>query len=237
MINPCPTIFHYPEISSFAWPIITLAALVDSINPCAIAVLLILLETLILTQGKKSAVKVGLFFILGLYLTYLAFGLGFFQALAFQKLAPYLHKIIGALALIIGLLNIKDFFFYGKGMLMEIPRSWRPKLGAVIRGATSPIGALIVGVIVTFFELPCTGGPYVFAVGYLASFKTCWQAIPILLYYNLIFVLPLLLLTGFIYFGWASVEKTEKWRTKNIKILHLLAGIIMLGLGLWLLLV
>jgi cytochrome c biogenesis protein CcdA len=238
-LEPCPTIFHLANPSSLNFSVITLAALVDSINPCAIAVLLILLETLLLTDQRKKALKIGLIFILGLYITYFIFGIGLFSALSLEKIqqfAPYLHKIIGGLAILIGLFNIKDFFFYGKGFVMEIPRAWRPQLGAILRTVTSPIGALLVGAIVTLFELPCTGGPYIFALGYLSSITTCLKAIPIILYYNLIFVLPLLILTGLLVLGFANIESAHRWREKNVRLLHLIAGIIMLGLGIWVIL-
>jgi cytochrome c biogenesis protein CcdA len=57
-------------------------------------------------------------------------------------------------------------------------------------------------------------------------------AIPVLLLYNLVFVIPLIALTLFIYFGLTNVEKASEWKEKNIKKLHLVAGIVMLALGL-----
>ncbi len=59
------------------------------------------------------------------------------------------------------------------------------------------------------------------------------QIIPLLLYYNLIFVSPLILLTILIYFGYASIEKAIDWKERNLRRLHLMAGLLMLGLGLW----
>jgi len=53
----------------------------------------------------------------------------------------------------------------------------------------------------------------------------------LLLLYNLIFVLPMLIITSAIYFGFTTTEKAEEWRTRKLKILHLIAGIIMLLLG------
>jgi cytochrome c biogenesis protein CcdA len=56
-------------------------------------------------------------------------------------------------------------------------------------------------------------------------------AIPILLFYNVFFVLPLVLITLLMYFGFASVEKMTEWKEKNLRRLHLVAGLIMLILG------
>ncbi|AKM82418.1 TPA: hypothetical protein DD449_04990 [Candidatus Berkelbacteria bacterium] len=95
-----------------------------------------------------------------------------------------------------------------------------------------PLPAFLIGFVIIFFELPCTGGPYLFTLGYLASLPK-FSLVPILIYYNLIFILPLLLIIGLVYFGYSSIEKTTQWKDKNIRILHLISGIIMLGLGLW----
>jgi cytochrome c biogenesis protein CcdA len=138
------------------------------------------------------------------------------------------------LAIVIGLFNIKDYFWYGGGgFAMEIPKKWRPKLKEMLGKATSPVSAFFIGIVVTLFELPCTGGPYLFVLGLLSQNLSWVKIIPILLYYNLVFVLPLIILSGLIYFGYSSVEGTHAWKEKNIKILHLVAGIIMITLGIW----
>jgi len=208
------------------------AALVDSINPCAIAVLLILLGALLTTGDKRKALKAGLAFTISIYIVYFLFGLGLFSALQITGLSYWFYKIIGILAILIGLANIKDYFWYGAGgFVMEIPRSWRPSLKRMLGAVTSPIGAFLMGFIVCLFELPCTGGPYIFILGLLAERATMMAAVPILLLYNIFFILPLILITLLMYFGFASVEKMTEWKEKNIRRLHLIAGLIMLALG------
>jgi len=208
------------------------AALVDSINPCAIAVLLILLGALVVSGDKKRALKAGLAFTLSIYVTYFLFGLGLFSALQISGLSFWFYKIIGILAVIIGLANIKDFFWYGGGgFVMEIPRAWRPALKKMLSSVTSPFGAFLMGFAVCLFELPCTGGPYIVILGLLAERMTMFASIPLLLMYNLFFVLPLIIITFMIYLGFANVEKTTEWKERNIRKLHLIAGLIMFILG------
>lgn len=208
------------------------AAFVDSINPCAIAVLLILLGALLASGGKKRALKAGIAFTISIYTAYFLFGLGLFSALQITGLSFWFFKITGAIAIIIGLANIKDYFWYGGGgFVMEVPRSWRPTLKKMLSSATSPFGAFLMGFAVCLFELPCTGGPYIVILGLLAERMTSLSALPLLALYNLVFVLPLLIITAAIYFGLASTEKTNEWKEKNIRKLHLIAGIIMLMLG------
>lgn len=122
------------KLSSLSLLTIIGAALADSINPCAIAVLLILLGALIASGDKKRALREGLAFTLSIYIVYFLFGLGLFSALQLSGLSFWFYKIIGILAIVIGLANIKDFFRYGAcGFVCEIPRSWRPKLKKNIR--------------------------------------------------------------------------------------------------------
>ncbi|MFH1221544.1 MAG: cytochrome c biogenesis protein CcdA [Candidatus Micrarchaeota archaeon] len=209
------------------------AALVDSINPCAFAVLLILLGTLLATGDKEKALKGGLAFTLSIYIVYFLFGLGLFSALQISGLSYWFYKLIGALAIIVGLANIKDFVWYGGGgFAMEIPRSWRPTLKKMLSAVTSPLGAFLMGFVVCLFELPCTGGPYIFILGLLAERSTMMAAIPILLLYNVFFVIPLLVIIFIMYSGLRNVGEMDEWKDKNIRELHLIAGLIMLLLGL-----
>ncbi|MBW2979448.1 hypothetical protein DRZ77_01420 [Candidatus Woesearchaeota archaeon] len=208
------------------------AALVDSINPCAIAVLLILLSTLLVTGERKRALKAGIAFTISIYIVYFLFGLGLFSALQITGLSYWFYKFIGLLAIIIGILNIKDFFKYGAGgFVMEIPKKWRPSLQRLLRSVTSPIGAFFMGFLVCLFELPCTGGPYIFVLGLLAEKTTRLMATPILLIYNLFFILPLIIITLFVFWGFTTVEKAKAWKERNIRLLHLIAGLIMVALG------
>lgn len=223
-------------ISEVSFWVITCAGLVDAINPCAIAVLLILLGGLLVfkERGKRKVLFSGLSFIAALYLAYFLLGLGLVSFLQFSGLAIIFHRLVGGLAIIVGLFNIKDFIWYGGGgFVMEIPRSWRPTMQKLLLRASSPAGAFLIGLAVTAFELPCTGGPYLFVLGLLSHSLSSVEIIPLLLYYNLIFVSPLILLTILIYLGYASVEKAIDWKERNLRLLHLLAGLLMLGLGVW----
>jgi len=68
-------------------------------------------------------------------------------------------------------------------------------------------------------------------LGLLAEKTTQLLAIPVLLLYNLFFILPLIIITLLVYFGFTNIDKATKWKDRNIRRLHLVAGIIMLILG------
>jgi len=216
-------------------PILIGASLVDAINPCAFAVLLILMTTILASGIRKRALFSGLAFSLSIFIFYFLMGLGIYSVIANIETSRIFMKIIGGIAIILGIFNLKDFFWYGKGFLMEVPISWRPKLKSLIHSITSPVGAFFIGFLVSLFLLPCTSGPYIVIIGMLGHKTTYLKAVWLLVLYNLIFVFPMIGITLGAYFG-MNIKKAEEKRTKNLRILHLIAGIIMLGMGTCLLL-
>lgn len=214
-------------------------AAVDAINPCELAVLIILL-TAILTKfpkEKNKALKLGLSFSSAIFIMYLIFGLliifGFkFLTGIIEISGSWFFKLLGAFAMVLGILNIKDAIWRGGGgFIMEVPMKWRPRMKQIIQGVISVKGAFIVGLIVSFFLTPCTAGPYFVAGGVLSTISL-FNAIPYLLLYMIVFISPMLAITLIVYFGFMTVENIGGWREKNIKRLHWLAGLILLGLGL-----
>lgn len=209
---------------------IVAGSLVDAINPCAFAVLIILMTTIITAGNQRKALLAGLAFSTSIFLSYLLMGLGIYKALSFGGASGIFFKVVGILAIILGLANLKDYFWYGKGFLMEVPLSWRPRLKSLIHSVISPSGAFLVGFAVSLFLLPCTSGPYIVILGMLAKKALDMQAVSYLILYNLIFISPMLLITLAVYKGF-DPNKAEEMRQKRLKILHLIAGVIMLGMG------
>jgi cytochrome c biogenesis protein CcdA len=209
------------------------AAAVDAINPCAFAVLIILLTTVLSAgkENKKKALISGLVFSAAVYISYFLMGLGLYSAVQVTGVTHIFYIIVSLLALVIGLFNIKDYFWYGKWFIMEVPRAWRPRMKILLKSVTSVPGAFFVGIVVSLFLLPCSSGPYIVIIGLLSKAATRASAIPLLLLYNLIFILPMVIITLAIYFGLTTTEKAEQWRQRELKVLHLIAGIIILLLG------
>jgi hypothetical protein len=86
------------------------AAFIDSINPCAIGVLLILLNILLFNYSRKATLKVALSFIFSIYLWYFLFGLGLFAVVRLSGLSFLFYRVVGAVTIVVGLANIKDYF-------------------------------------------------------------------------------------------------------------------------------
>src|SRR3990170_2365133 len=109
-------------------PIIVGGALLDSINPCVIGVLILLITVLLKQKDKKKLLYYGAIYTTGVYVTYLLGGitlLSVFNAVrSIQLASQVLYVAIGAFAMAAGFLEIKDFFWYGRGFSLSIPKGF-----------------------------------------------------------------------------------------------------------------
>lgn len=231
-----------PSKSASRWGFFAImlpAAISDSINPCAFAVMLLLLSTILSRhQSRRKTLLAWWLFAFAVFVSYLAMGLGIFSALANTSNVFVLKLVVWILWILVWLANLKDYFRYGKFFVMEVPMSRRPKLQDVIHKVSSPLWAFFVGILVSLFLLPCSSWPYFTILGFLSSqskeLHTRWFFY--LVIYNLIFVLPMLLIAILVSFGRASVDKLAKLKHQNTKLIHLIVGLLMLGLWLYVLL-
>lgn len=210
-------------------PTIIFAAAVDSVNPCAFAVLIFLLIYLTSLGEKRKMFLIGISYITAVFVTYLLSGFGIFAFIQTAGITKLVYVIAAALAIGAGIINVKDFFFFGKGISLSIPESKKPIIRKYVQQATIPAG-IVLGFLVSLFELPCTGGIYLAILGLLSSRMTVMQGIPYLILYNLIFILPLIIIFLIIYLG-VSPESTENWRLEKRKWMRLVMGLFMIILG------
>ena len=214
------------------------AAISDSINPCAFAVMLLLLSTILSRhKSRRKTLLAWALFALAVFATYLAMGVWLFSALASASNTFVLKLIVWILWLLVWLANLKDYFRYGKWFVMEVPFSRRPKMAEIIDRVSSPWGAFFVGIIVSLFLLPCSSGPYFTILWFMSSqsknLNLRWYIY--LIVYNLIFVLPMLVIAILVWLGYASVDKLAKIKHQNTKLIHLIVGLLMLGLWIYVL--
>ena len=222
------------NITKVTLPLITIAAVADSINPCAIGVLVFLLSFLFLSsnQNVKRTLVIAFLYIFTVYIVYLSAGIGI---LAFISKLSFLHlvsRIFAGIIVIAGVINIKDAFNEKKGMF-AIPERAKPLIERWVYRVSIP-AAIILGIIVAAVELPCTGGMYMAILALLANTATKTQAFWYLLYYNFIFVLPLLIIT-FLFIAGLEGKTMHEWIERHKKKAKLAAGIILVALGLILL--
>tara|TARA_Y100000310_G_scaffold312628_1_gene360114 strand:+ start:3642 stop:4355 length:714 start_codon:yes stop_codon:yes gene_type:complete len=223
------------EITLPTLPVVIGTALVDSINPCAIGVLVLLIATLMsLYKTKRKMLTVGVIYITSVFLTYLAAGFGLLIFIQKLNLSQPLSYIVGILVIFLGAFEIKDFFFYGKGITLRIPAKRAEQIKKYINKVSIP-GSIFLGMFVAAVELPCTGGPYLAITTLLAKIGLSWKVFWLLVLYNFIFVLPLIVILLMVYFG-TGTRKIKKWKEEQKKWMRLFAGLVMISLGILLIL-
>ncbi len=217
-------------------PLFTLiVGLLDSLNPCAFFVLLFLLSLLIHLRSRPRMLLVGGIFIFfsGLfYFLFMAAWLNLF--LSFGQLRG-LTLAAGVLAVVMGAVNVKDFFFFKQGVSFSIPDSAKPKLFARMRGLLkassliSMIGATIVlAAAANMYELLCTAGfPMIFTRVLTLHELVTWEYYLFLVLYNLVYIIPLAVILLIFTFT-LGASKLSEWQGRVLK---LLSGTMMFMLG------
>ncbi len=220
------------------------AALADSINPCVFGVLIFLLAymTTVFKKNKHKMLIAGLVYVVSVYLTYLILGLGIIAVAQNTGLSTGFYWFAALLAIGAGLLEIKDYFWYGKGLSLQILPGGAERIKhytSVLKNVETrhPILALglafALGVFVVFVELPCTGAPYLAILGLLSS-GNLMEGMPLLLLYNFIFILPLFVIIFLVYIGTSS-KQMEIWRKDHRGLMRLGIGLFLIAMGIYML--
>lgn len=220
-----------------SFPMITIAGLVDGINPCAIGMMVMLLGYLLIFAKKpERVIKTGLLYVGTVFLTYLIVGLGLYSFVSQFDLsggAKVLNYLVGGGLLIAGLIQFKDFWGIEKGPHLRIPTASKVKLQALIEKVNYPT-VVLLGILVTVLETPCSLPIY---VGTATILSQSGMAFPLVmgyfLYYNLLFVLPLLVVLVVMWRGQKLVEMKE-WEHKAKRWMHLALSLVLLGMAGWL---
>ena len=213
---------------------VIVTAIIDSINPCAIGVMILLVSLMIANSKlRPKMLYYGGLYIFSIFLTYLLAGLGliaFFQVIPLW-VSEYIAIIVGSIIVIAGLIEVKDFFWYGQGISLSIPAERAKQIKKMLENI-SAWGVIFLGAFVAAVELPCTGGPYL-AIILLLSQNFNFTAFLLLVFYNIIFVMPLVLILLAVMFG-TKVTALAKWKQASRAHMRLAIGVILIILG-WLL--
>lgn len=217
-------------------PILVGAAVIDSINPCAFGVLIFLLAYIGKAVRDKSKILLhGFVYLFAVFVTYLGAGLLLLPIIqtVTRSFSVYAYFVIAAIIALAGLLEIKDFFWYGKWFSLSI----LPGSAQRIKTYTSKITGkftttFFLGVFVAFVELPCTGAVYLAVLALMSTAGVSLPNIALLILYNLIFVLPLAVIVLLFHYG-VGTRAFEKWRRKNKGYMRLITGLLLLGLAIW----
>jgi len=229
-------IFGKMDTSRMALPILTIIlAGLDSFNPCAFFVLFLLLSILVYARSRKRMLLIGGTFVFFSGFIYFVFMSAWLNLFLYAGQLKIVTKLAGLIALVIAVINIKDFFLFKKGVSLSVPEKAKPKLFDRIRNllkATSlpsmMIGAVVLAIAANTYELLCTVGfPLVFTRVLTLSDLMPLQYYLYLIFYNVIYVIPLAAVVIIFAITLGSKKLTE-WQGQ---ILKLISGLMMLGLG------
>lgn len=211
-------------------PLVAVAAIVDSINPCAFSILLITIAFLFsLGQVRSSILKIGGFYVAGLFLIYILIGLGILQALHIFNTPHFMAKLGAMLLIAFGAINLINEFFPAFPVKLKIPQAAHRKIGELMDKSSAP-AAFVLGGLVGLCEFPCTGGPYLMVLGLLHDNANYLKGLGYLVFYNLIFILPLVIIL-FVASDKTLYGKVEVWKKTEMRKLKVISGIAMVALG------
>jgi len=224
----CPGTF-----TTLTIPLIIVCAGIDSINPCAITVLVILLLSITALQSRRQVLMVGITYIAAVFLFYIISGIGVLSFVHVSGISSAIALAAAVIAIVLGAINIIEAAVKKEGFLLAIPESKKPVIERYILTATLP-AAFVLGVLVGIFELPCTGGIYLTILGLISNTLTFSEGVPYLLLYNFVFVLPLIIILLAVVLG-IPPERVNTWRLANRRMLRFAIGIAMILVGVFIL--
>lgn len=188
-----------------------LSGLLDGVNPCAFTVIILLLSYMTLNFRKKSEILVaGLFYITAVFVTYFLVGLGFFEFIKrleqFSLFQMIFKHLISAFLAILAVISLFDAIQCAMGkkekMILKLPavlqKTIRENIRSEMKNYKIFLSSVLLGFLVSMLELACTGQVYLPIVGYMVR-STPLKGLPLLLLYNIGFIIPLALVFFLVY--------------------------------------
>jgi len=215
------------------WPLaasVIVSGLIDSFNPCAITVLLLFIGLMFSLQKSRSYIlAMAVFYILSVYISYLLIGLGVMKLTLFFGVPHFMAYLGAIVSIVIGVWNLKDYFFPNWGLIIKIPLGARQAISQWSHKATI-LATIVVGFLVGITEFPCSGAIYLAIIGLLSVKTSFWNGFLYLLLYNLMFVLPLIVIF-LVANNRLVAERITFWSETKGYTMKLVLGITMIMLG------
>ncbi|MBI2607883.1 MAG: hypothetical protein HYW51_03595 [Candidatus Doudnabacteria bacterium] len=223
-------IWNLSKEGTWLLPLVVVSGFLDSIGPCSFAVLLLTIAFLFsIGELRSSILKIGLAYIVGIFVAYLLIGLGLLQALHIFNVPHFMAKLGAGLLIILGLINLLNWYLPKFPLKLGIPNVAHHKMAVLMEKASIPT-AFLLGGLVGLCEFPCTGGPYLLVLGLLHDQATYLKGVWYLLLYNLIFVFPLIIVL-LIASEKSLVDKFQTWHENKKADMRLYGSIAMIVLG------
>lgn len=228
-------IWNASQGGTWLFPLVSLSALIDSINPCAFSILLLTIAFLFsLGTMRAGIIKIGAAYVFGIWLAYLLIGLGLLGTLHIFNTPHFMGKLGAIVLIVFGAINLLNEFIPKFPVKLRLPLSSHAKMAELMK-KSSVSAVFFLGLLVGLCEFPCTGGPYLMVLGLLRDSATYVKGLGYLVWYNLLFILPLLVVL-FLASDQAVLEKLQSWKRNNLSKTRLVGGLIMIVLGILILL-
>lgn len=216
-------------------PFTVVIAALDAFNPCAFFVLLFLLSLIAHQKDRRRMLTIGGIFIAASGLMYFAFMAAWLNVFQLLGALTWITLGAGMLAIVVGAINIKDFFAFEKGITLSIPESAKPDIyrrARAILQSDNPAGMLAatvaLAVAANFYELLCTAGfPMVYTRILTLNEPSVAARYAWLALYNLIYIVPLALIV----LAFVGTLTAHKLTEREGRLLKLMSGAMMLELG------
>ena len=226
------------------------AGLLDGINPCAFATIVFFISYMNLVGRKRKEMLIaGGAFTLAVFTTYLFIGLGTLSFMnylnRFSGVATCIYLIAALLTFGLGGLSFYDAVKAKQGktkdILLQLPLALKQRIHKVIREQTRAsgiiVGAIVIGFVISALELVCTGQVYLPTLTFVSGIDEIRRtAISYLILYNLMFIVPLLVVFGCVYWGTTSAQLGDVLQ-RHLVTVKVAIGILLFGLGTWLVLI
>lgn len=233
--------------------IVALAGLADGFNPCSFAGLLVFASVTTAAfdrqvlachptassqaepQGRPRIIRNGAVYIAGLFVTYMALGLGLLSAMNLITEGHWAGKAAAFISIVMGAWVLRDALFPESRWKLEMPRFLRPGVHKAVQATFLP-AVFVAGVLVGLCTVPCTGGIYLGVLALLSAQGGAAAGLWLLLLYNVMFVLPLVAVLALVT-NRATYRGVARWHLRTKNLVKLILGGVMLVLGLVTLLV
>ena len=217
-------------------PLVLISSLLDSVHPCSFSILLITIAFLFgLQMTREKILQIGGVYIAGIFASYFLIGLGLLKVLHLFNTPHFMGKLGASILIIFGIVNLLNRFFPNMPIKLKMPSMVHGPMAKLLE-KTSLAAAFGLGALVGICQFPCMGGPYLMVIGLLRDQVTYMSGFGYLLRYNLILIVPLVLVLWFSA-DKSVVDKMQEWKRDNLQRVRLIAGTLMIILGALILLV
>lgn len=212
-------------------PSVFIVGLIAGFNPCLLAILAFIASVTLATTGKRrNVLLIVLMFSLGIFMTYLIFGIGLLRILEESPgLQNNIKYFLVALIGILGLWHVYDAYHLRKNTESSFytPKAFIRLTESVTKKVSLP-ASFFIGALFSLIKAPCVGAVYFLILDMVRSGEGTGYLY--LASYNFGVVLPVLVLGGAIAFG-LDPERVEKFRKEKRSMMRLITGVTLLAIA------